>query len=74
MDEALKIGRPLVVANDFAVQRELHDVARLDQFRAARARQQKSVRSGRVTDTDMAVSIDNLLVRQNAVRDDEIID
>ena len=41
MDEALQIGRPVVGAMDRAVEIEHHDVVAFNQFRAARAREQK---------------------------------
>ncbi len=70
----LEIGRPFVAADDLAVQRKFHDIVRFDQFRAARARQEKSVGPRRMADADMAASIDDLLMGQNAIGDDEIVD
>jgi hypothetical protein len=74
MDEALEIGWTTIVAHDFAIERELHDVALLDELGAARARQEKALGIGRVAHADMAIGVDHALMRQNAVGDDEVVE
>ena len=53
---------------------ELDDVLGGDQFRGERARDQKMVRVVRVPDADMAVGVDHVLLRQDAVGNHQILD
>ena len=53
VDEALQIGRAPARIDGGAVERELHDVVRLDAVRRARPREQKMLRLVRMTHADM---------------------
>ena len=71
MDEALEIGLALIV-DRFAFLVELDQVVALDQFRRARARHEEALRIVRVAHADMAIGIDDVLVRQNTVGHHEV--
>ena len=73
MDEALEIKLLAVVAYRCAVEIELDDIRRLDQIRCERPGDQKASRVVGMPDADMAVSIDDVLLREDAVCDDEIL-
>src|SRR6185312_4560254 len=73
MNETLQIGRAVVVADNFSLEREFQNIRRVDELRAARARQKKAIRSRRMPDAHMAIGIDDVLQGENAVGDDEIL-
>jgi hypothetical protein len=70
---AFAIGRPRIVLG-LAVERAAGDVFRLDEFRAARPRDEKTLRPLGIADADVTGRVDDLFVRENAVRDDELAD
>ena len=74
MNEALEIKAAVLVPHRLTVQVELDDVLGTHQLRGERAGDQEAVGIVRVTDADMPVSVDDILARQNAVGDDEILD
>ena len=71
MDEALEIGLALVV-DRFALLVELDQIVTLDQFRRQRARHEKTLRIVGMPHADMAVSVDHVLVGENAVCDHKV--
>src|SRR5437879_1854852 len=74
MDEALEVGLARIAAGGVALEVELHEVAALDPVRAERAREEKAPRVARVPHADVAVGVDDVLVRQDAVGDDEVVE
>ena len=72
MDETFQVGRPSVVAHHLAVECELHDVGLNHQLGAARTRQQEVLWVRRVANADMAIAIDDVLVREDAVADHQV--
>ena len=74
VDEPLEIELMAVIAHGIAVEIELDNIVGTDQFRRERARDQKAVRVVGMTDADMAVGVDDIFARQNAIGDDEILD
>src|SRR5690348_9279483 len=73
MDEAFEVeGSPFFLHRP-AVQGEFDDVFWSYQFRGQRTGQKKPVRSLRMTNADMTISIDDLLMSKDAVGDDEIV-
>jgi hypothetical protein len=74
VDEALGIDRTAVVLDRLAVHAELHDVGGLDEPRRTRPRQQEAVRVARIARADVAVTVDDVLVVEDAVAGDEIGD
>jgi hypothetical protein len=73
VDEPLQITRPRVVHRR-AVELELDDVGARHELRAERAREQVMIRLARMADADMAVGVDHILLRQNAVGDHQVAD
>ena len=74
MDEAFRIDRPVVLADDLAVHAECHDVGCFHQPRRARPRHQEALGVARIAPADVAVAVDDALVVEDAVADDEIVD
>jgi hypothetical protein len=62
----------VVGALDGAVEIELHDVVALDQFGAARAREQKPRRIGRMAHAHVAIGVHRADAREHLVGNDEI--
>ena len=73
MNEALEIEVAFFFSHRLAVERELDDVVMSDQFRSQRTGEKKTVRSLRMTNADMAISVDHFLMSEDAVGDDEIV-
>ena len=73
MDESLDVRRRRMLAHGRAVDQELHDVARFHQFRAARTRQQVTIRMQRMTDTDVTIGIEHAFVGEDPVGDNDIV-
>src|SRR5688572_26331302 len=73
MDEALLIALPLV-AHRTSFQVVLDEIARSDERRREVARQQKVVRILIVADADMAETVQDTLIGENAIANDEIVD
>src|SRR5262245_48878586 len=74
VDEALEVRLALVAAQHVALQIELHDVARLDELRSERAREEVALRVFGMAHADVAVRIDHVLIGENPVRYDEIVE
>ena len=74
MQEALGAERPVVLARRRAVERELQDVARLDERGGAIARQQEATRIVRMAHADVSVFVEHAVMRQDPVGDDQIVD
>ena len=74
VDKSFEIQRATVAADRIAVQSEFHHVAALDQFRTARTRQDVALGMAGMANTDMAVSIDDSFVGEDAVGDHELAD
>ena len=72
MDEALGLGFARLMADDFALVREFHDVAELDAIGRPRPRQQEMIGIGGMADRHMAEGIDDVVLRQNAVGGNKI--
>src|SRR5262249_919707 len=67
MNDALAIEKPGRRHDRLRVEREFQDVTRLDQFRAAGARQQISPGIGRMAHADMAEAIEHALMCKDAI-------
>ena len=74
VDEALDVRRRRIIGQRRAVERELENVLRFDQLRAARAREQVALGMQRMSHADVSISIDHALRREDAVGDDEVVD
>ena len=74
VDEALVIERPAVVLRRRAVEVELHDVGLADHLGRERAGEEEAARVARMAHADVAVGIDDVFVREDAVRDHEVAD
>ncbi len=74
VNKAFEIELLAVVAHRLAVEVELDDIRGRDQFRGERARDQKAMRVVGVADADMAVGVDDVLLREDAVGDHQILD
>ena len=74
VNEALEIECGALIAHRFAVEAEFDNVLGTDQLRGDRTGDQKMVRIFRMPDADMAVGVDHLLLREDAVGDDEVLD
>jgi hypothetical protein len=53
---------------------QLHDVVCGDEFRRERAGHEKGVRVVRIANADVAIGIDDALVREYPIRNDQVID
>src|SRR5262249_9407309 len=67
VNDALAIRKNIAGRHLFGIERELQDVAGLDQLRTARARQQVVVGVGRMPHADMAESVEHALVGDDAI-------
>ena len=74
VDEPLGVGLAAAGVDRRAVQRELHDVVRLDALRGARPREAEAIRMLRVPDADVPERIDDPLAREDPVGGDELIE
>ena len=72
VNEPFKIRRS-PVADRVAVEVEFQKVFAFDEFRRQRAREEESFGVVRMTDTHMAVGIDDALVGEYAIGDDELV-
>ena len=73
MDEALEVESALIVAHRVSFEIQLDDVVALHQVGSERPRKEEMLRIGGIANADMAVGIDHILFRQDAVGDDEIL-
>jgi hypothetical protein len=73
VDEALEVERARVV-DGAAVEVVLHDVARADQLRRQRSREQVALRLPRVAHAHVSVAVDHALVGQDPIGGDEVLD
>ncbi len=74
VNKALEIEGGALIAHRLAVEVELDDVLGTDQLRGHRTGDQKMVRVVRMSDADMAVGVDHLLLGEDAVGDHEVLD
>ena len=74
MDEALEIKAAVLLPHRLTVQVEFDDVLWGHQLRGERAGDQEAVGIVRVTDADMTVGVDDLLLGEDPVGDHEVLD
>src|SRR5262249_17044808 len=74
VDETLLIDRAAATINGIAVEIEFHDVVGGDAPRRLRLGNQKMIRPRRMPHADVAVSVDDALVIEDAVGRDEVLD
>ncbi len=74
VQEALRAERPVVVVHRRSVERELEDVAGLDERAGTGAREQEAARIARMAHADVSVFVEHAVIRQDPVSDDQVVD
>src|SRR5579864_5170556 len=72
MDRALDIDRSAALVDRIAIEIEFDEVVDRHELGATRSREEEPVGPIRMSDADMAVSVDDVFMRQNPVGDDEV--
>src|SRR5215831_8133040 len=73
VNEPLEIKRAFLLAHWLPVEAQFDDIARLDQFGRDRAGEEKMLWIVGMANAHMAVSIHDLLAREDAIGDDEVL-
>ena len=74
VDEPLEVRRAAARIDRRAIERELHDVIRLDAIGCTRAREKIALRIVRIAHADVSEGIDHALAREDAVCRDKFFD